>query len=325
MSHEVLILSPKFRLRSDWAREFLESRGCHLSTKEVTLPMTEDHLCELVEGVAGVITWLEPYTARVLASADRLKVISAGGVGYDHIDVDEATRRGIAVCICAGVNNYAVSELAFGMMIGLSRQIYPADRELRRGNWERYMGPELWGKTLGIIGLGRVGKSVALLAKAFNMRILATDPVWDITFANEHGISYVPFERLMQESDYVSLHAPLLPETYHLIDERSLAMMKPTAFLINTSRGPVVKESALVSALQSGQIAGAGIDVFDPEPHQCDLYADLDNVILTPHIGGSTHEASERGLLLALTNVTAVLNGQPPHCQVNDTTPARWS
>lgn len=149
------------------------------------------------------------------------------------------------------------------------------------------------------------------------MRVLATDIVWDMTFANEHGISYVPLERLLRESDFVSLHVPLTPQTRHLIDERALALMKPTAYLINTSRGPVVKESALVDALHAGRIAGAGLDVFEVEPHPNNPYVEFDNVILTPHIGGSTHDASERAFYLALTNVANVLNGEPAHCQVN--------
>ncbi|MBX6342665.1 MAG: phosphoglycerate dehydrogenase, partial [Thermomicrobiaceae bacterium] len=266
MSKEVLVLSRKFRERSDEIREFLEARGCRLAEREVIYPVTEDHLCELVRDVDGLITELQRITPRVLAHANRLKVISAGGVGYDHIDVEEATRRGIAVCICAGCNNHSVAELAFGMMIGLSRQIYPADRSMRQGRWERFPGPELWGKTLGVVGLGRVGKSTALLGRAFGMRVLATDIVWDITFANEHGISYVPLERLLQESDYVSLHVPLTEETRYLIDERALSLMKPTAYLINTARGPVVKQDALVQALRERRIAGAGLDVFEVEP-----------------------------------------------------------
>lgn len=318
MGKDVLILTSKFRGHADVAAEFLEQRGCRLVEREVVYPVTEDHLCELVQDVDGLITGLEPITARVLSHANRLKVISAAGVGFDHIDLDEATRRGIAVCNCHGCNNHSVAELAFGMMIGLSRSIYTLDRQIRNGGWGPVpFGPELWDKTLGIVGLGRVGRSTALLGRAFGMRVLANDIVWDMTFANEHGISYVPLERLLRESDFVSLHVPLTPQTRHLIDERALALMKPTAYLINTSRGPVVKESALVDALRSGRIAGAGLDVFEVEPHPNNPYVEFDNVILTPHIGGSTHDASERAFYLALTNVANVLNGEPAHCQVN--------
>jgi phosphoglycerate dehydrogenase-like enzyme len=317
MSKEILIMSGKFRDKIDRIEEFLDAQGCTLASLPYDLPMTEDQLCEAVQGIGGLITGLERITPRVIDHAADLKVISAGGVGFDHIDLDAATARGIAVCNCAGCNNRSVAELVFGMMIGLSREIYPADREMRASQWSRYMGTELWGKTLGIVGLGRVGRSVALLGKAFNMQLLATDIVWDITFADEHGISYVPLQRLLRESDYVTLHVPLTPQTLHLIDEAAIDLMKPSAYLINAARGRVVKERALVSALKENRIAGAGLDVFEVEPHPSCPYLEFDNVIMTPHIGGSTDAAFDRALHLALLNVTAVLNGREPHSQVN--------
>jgi phosphoglycerate dehydrogenase-like enzyme len=317
MGKEVLILSRKFREQSDFAREFLEARGCTIAERSFDYPVTEDVLVEIMPEVDGLITGLEQITPRVFAAANRLKVVSAGGVGYDHINVAEANRRGVAVCICEGCNNYSVSELVFGMMVGLARGIYPADRALREGEWMRYLGFDLWGKTLGIIGLGRVGKSVALLGRAFGMRVLANDVSWDITFANQNGISYVPFERVLDESDFITMHVPLTPQTHEMIDEAALARMKPSAYLINAARGPVVKESALVDALQTHKIAGAGLDVFEVEPHPSNPYVGLDNVIMTPHVGGSTQEAFDRAFYLALVNVSNVLNGLPAHCQVN--------
>ncbi len=317
MAKEVLILSRKFREQSDFAREFLESRGCKIAEREFDYPVTEDVLCDIIKDVDGLITGLEQITPRVFSHANRLKAVSAGGVGYDHINVEAANEHGVAVCICAGCNNYSVSELVFGMMIGLARGIYPADRALRQGEWIRYLGFDLWGKTLGIVGLGRVGKAVALLGRAFGMRVLANDIEWDITFANEHGISYVPFERIIEESDFVTMHVPLTPQTFEMIDESALDRMKPSAYLINAARGPVVKESALVAALKQHRIAGAALDVFEVEPHPNNPYVGLDNVILTPHIGGSTQEAFDRAFYLALVNVTNVINGQPAHCQVN--------
>jgi len=317
MGKDVLVLSRKFREQSDFAREFLESRGCRLAERSIDYPVTEDALVEMIRDVDGLITGLEQITPRVFAAANRLKVVSAGGVGYDHVNVEEANKRGVAVCICEGCNNYSVSELVFGMMVGLARSIYPADREMRQGEWPRYLGFDLWGKTLGIVGLGRVGKAVALLGRAYGMRILANDISWDITFANQNGISYVPFERILDESDFVTMHVPLTPQTHEMIDEAALARMKPSAYLINAARGPVVKESALVEALTTHRIAGAGLDVFEIEPHPSNPYVGLDNVIMTPHIGGSTQEAFDRAYYLALVNVANILNGLPAHCQVN--------
>ncbi len=317
MSKEILIVTSKFRESTETYRELLEREGCTLAERDIQYPVTEDHLAELIKDVDGLITGLEKVTPKVLENANRLKVISAGGVGFDHIDLDAATAKGIAVCNCAGCNNRSVAELAFGMMLSLSRQIYQSDRAMRNGEWGRFTGPELWGKTIGIVGLGRVGKSVAQLAKGFGMQILSNDIAWDIAYADEHGISYVPLDRLLQESDYVTLHTPLTPWTHNLIDERELGLMKPTAYLINTARGPVVKEDALCKALEQGRIAGAGLDVFVVEPTNDCAFREFDNVIITPHIGGSSNEAYDRSMQLALLNVTSVLNGRPPHSQVN--------
>ncbi len=321
MSEEVLILSSKFRERGDYINEFLGRRNLVMSDVEINHPVNEDQLCDLVSNSSGIITGLEKITPRVMAAAPKLKVVSAGGVGYDHIDLEEATRRGIVVANCAGCNNHSVSELAIGMMLNLARHVREADIAMRTDGWVSSgairAGGELWGKTLGIVGLGRVGKSTALLAKAFGMRVLANDLVWDITFANEHGISYVPLDTIWQESDYVTMHTPLTELTYELIDEVAIDRMKDGVVIINTSRGPVVKESALVNALATGKVAAAGLDVFQVEPHPDNPYVEFENVILTPHVGGSTDEAFDRSLYLALTNVANVLNGQPAHSQVN--------
>jgi phosphoglycerate dehydrogenase-like enzyme len=324
MPHKILILSRRLRedpQRRDMVESFLASRNCEMIDVPMRYPIDQDQLCELATDAEGIITGLEWISPRVMQAAPKLKVVSAGGVGYDHIDVSEANRRGVAVAICAGVNNHSVSELAIGMMIHLSRTVGVFDRTMREGGWTPYdlitAGQELWGKTIGIIGLGRVGRSTALLSKAFGMRILATDIAWDLTFAAEHGISYVPVDRLLRESDYVSLHCPLTNATRDLIDESALEMMKPGAFLINTARGPIVKESALVNALSSGQIAGAGMDVFRVEPHPDNPFVEFPNVVMTPHIGGTTREAAERSVYLSLVNVTNVFSGMEPHCQVN--------
>jgi D-3-phosphoglycerate dehydrogenase len=322
MPHEILILSRKFRhAHGNYVDEFLAKRNCYSADHDIEYPVAEDQLCEIMATAEGVITGLERITPRVIAAAPNLKVVSTGGVGYDHVDLDAANAHGVAVANCAGCNNHSVSELAFGMMLSLTRSIQLHDREIKNGGWIPYdiaiQGGELWGKTLGIVGLGRVGKSSALLGRAFGMQVVATDIVWDITFANQNGISYMPLEKLLEVSDFVSLHCPLTPATRSLIDERAIDLMKPSAYLINTARGPVVKESALVNALASKRIAGAGLDVFEVEPHPDNPYVEFPNVVLTPHIGGSTREAFDRSLYLALVNVTNVLNGMPPHCQIN--------
>ncbi len=321
MSNEVVVLSRKFRESLPLMRDFLEARNCTLAEIEPEYPLTEDAICELAATAGGIITGLEPITARVMDAAPNLKVISTGGVGFDHVDCEAAAERGIVVGNCHGCNNHSVSELAFGMMLNLARKVHQSDAAIRSEGWvsghaER-TGIELWGKTLGVVGLGRVGKASALLGRAFGMNVIANDIVWDVTFANEHGISLAPLEKLLRVSDFVTLHVPLTVLTREFIDEDALELMKPTAFLINTARGPVVKESALVNALANGRIAGAGLDVFRVEPHPDNPYVEFDNVILTPHIGGSSAEAEERSLYLAMTNVANVLNGHEPHNRVN--------
>ncbi len=317
MPRRVLLTMPKFLDNEGYVRDFLRDRDCELIEHREHRTMTEERLLELIPEAEALVPGLEPVTERVFAAAPRLRAVSAQGVGYDHIDVEAASRRGIAVCICAGCNNHSVSELVLGMMLGLARHIYTADRAVRDGGWPRLVGSELWGKTLGVVGLGRVGKSVALLGRGLGMRVLATDVAWDITFANEHQISYVPLGRTLREADFVSLHCPLTPQTRGLIDDAALALMKPTAYLINTARGPIVEEAALVRALRERRIAGAGLDVFQHEPHPANPYLDFPNVILTPHLGGATTDATERALELALLNITNVLDGRKPVCRVN--------
>lgn len=317
MPHKVLVTSSKFIEFEAFVREFLREHNCEIVEHDRHRVMNEEELLQIIGPAEGLVTGLEPVTERVFARAPNLKVVSAGGVGYDHIDLDAANRHGVAVCICAGCNNHSVAELTFGLLLGLARQIYTADRAIRAGQWTRVTGPELWGKTIGIVGLGRVGKSVALLARGFGMRVLASDIVWDVTFANEHHVSYVPLPRLLAEADVVSLHCPLTARTRKLIDARAIERMKPTAYLINTARGPVVDEPALVAALRNGRIAGVGLDVFETEPRENNPYIEFPNVILTTHLGGASNEAMARSLELALMNVTAVLDGRPPVCQVN--------
>jgi len=281
------------------------------------MQMKEETLLTLVPEAAAMITALEPVTARVLAAAPRLRVICATGVGYDHIDVEAATARGVAVCTSAGSNHQSVAELTLGLMVAVARQIALGDRVLRRGGWEPLVGPELWGKTLGIVGLGRIGKAVALLARAFGMRVIATDIVLDHSFGSVHHVDYVPLPKLLRLADFVTLHCPLTPATRGLMNQRSFRLMKPTAYLTNIARGPVVDEPALVQAILSRQIAGAALDVFPDEPHVDAKLREAPNVVLTPHIGGSANEALERMMELALLNVTQVLEGSPPISRVN--------
>ena len=279
---------------------------------------TEDEMIDLLRGFDGAIVPSAPITARVIQSADRLKVLSRTGVGYDGIDVKAATARGVIVTNGAGVNRHSVAELVFALMLCCARRLAENFAELRRGDWNRQLGMELAGKTLGIVGFGTIGKEVAQRADAFEMRILAYDLVLDLPSAEAHRVMFVSLERLLRESDFVSLHIFFNDKNRYFINAERLALMKPTAFLINTSRGGVVDTAALCRVLKEQRIAGAALDVFEEEPLPTDSpLRELGNVYLSPHIGGATMDARRNGGVIAAENVIRALKGERPQGIVN--------
>jgi phosphoglycerate dehydrogenase-like enzyme len=249
--------------------------------------LSEDELLAALVGVEAVVAGSEPYTARVLAAHPQMRVLARVGVGYDAVDVAAATARGVAVTITPGANHGSVAEHAFALLLGFTRHLHPRHHAIATGGWPRVMSRPLRGSTLGLAGLGRIGKAVATRAAAFEMRVLAYDPFPDRTFCHQHGITLVPFEQLLAESDFLSLHLPLTSQTRHLINRATLAKMKPGAVLLNTSRGGLVCEADLIESLKAKHLAGAGLDVFETEPLPGDhpLRA-LPNVVLTPHAAG---------------------------------------
>ena len=231
----------------------------------------------------------------LLACAPRLRVIGRAGVGVDNIDAAAATRRGIVVMNTPGANAVAVAELTVALMLALARELPRANTALHAGRWEKksLSGSELRGKTLGILGLGRIGLEVARRARAFGMALLGHDPFVTATVAREHEVRLVTVEELFHESDYFSLHVGLTPQTRAIVNASSLATMKPTARIVNCARGELVDTDALAAALRAGQLAGAALDVFEQEPLKESPLFNLDQVLLTPHIAGSTAEAQE--------------------------------
>jgi D-3-phosphoglycerate dehydrogenase len=231
----------------------------------------------------------------LMAHAPKLRVIGRAGVGVDNIDAEAATRRGIVVMNTPGANAVAVAELTLCLMIALARKLPMANTTMHAGKWEKknLQGSELRGKTLGILGLGRIGLDVARRARGFGMEILGTDPFVSAAVARENGITVVPMEELFAKADYLTLHVGLTPQTHGVINAKTLATMKKGVRIINCARGELVVEADLVAALQCGQVAGAALDVFTVEPPKDSPYFGLDNVILTPHIAGSTAEAQE--------------------------------
>jgi glyoxylate reductase len=271
------------------------------------------------EGLLCTLT--DRIDAELLDGAPSLKVIANYGVGFEHIDLAGATRRGIPVTNTPGVLTDATADLAFALILATARRIAAGDRRVREGKFTYwapllFLGQEVSKKTLGLIGLGRIGQAVAQRARGFGMRVLYHSRTRLAPAAEQElQVAYALRETLLQEADFVSLHVPLTPETRHLIGRRELELMKPTAFLINTARGPVVDEAALVEALRRGQLGGAGLDVYEREPELSPGLTDLDNVVLLPHLGSATIETRTRMGFMAAENLLAGLRGErPPNC-----------
>ena len=251
--------------------------------------------------------------------APKLKVIAKMGVGLDMIDIDAASRHGAIVFNTPGVNNQAVADHTFAMLLAVARKIIYCDRSLREKRWEhtKIMGVELWQKTIGIVGLGAIGRAVALRAKGFDMKIVAHDPYWPDQFAAENRIERVPLEALLKMSDVISLHVPLTPENKGMINASTLGLMKSTAILVNAARGEIVNEADLYRALKDGVIIGAGLDVFENEPPTESPLLDLDNVVLTPHTAAFTTEAMNNMNVGVVEQLIDYLEGKRPEHLVN--------
>ena len=268
------------------------------------------------EGLLCTIT--DRIDTEVLDRAPALKVIANYGVGFEHIDIDGATQRGIPVTNTPGVLTEATADLAFALILATARRVVEGDKRVREGKFQYwapllFLGQDVSGKTLGIMGMGRIGKAVARRAAGFGMKLIYHSRTrLSPTEEQELGASWQPLETLLREADFVTLHVPLTPHTRHLIGSRELELMKNSAYLINTARGPVVDEAALVAALRQGQIRGAGLDVYEREPELSPGLADLENVVLLPHLGSATVETRTRMALMAAENLLAGLRGDPP-------------
>jgi D-3-phosphoglycerate dehydrogenase len=280
--------------------------------------LEEEQLLDEVQDVSGIIVRANgKVSRRLMEAAPSLNVAGRHGVGVDNIDVAAAVELGVVVVNTPGVMTESVAEHCLGLMLALSKQIVRADKAARRGEWRvryEYTGDELYGKTLGVVGFGQIGQRVAgLCHRALDMPVLYYDVIDHPRAASEVNARRVPLEELLNQSDVVSLHVPLLPVTEGLIGETELREMKPGAFLINAARGPVVDEGALVTALEEGWIRGAGLDVFSDEPAPPDnpLFA-LQNVVVTPHMASHTREATRRMAMTVVGDVIAVLEGKQP-------------
>jgi glyoxylate reductase len=283
-------------------------------------PLDEQSIRQAAEGFFGIVSHLKDPIREVVLSTPGLKCVSNVAVGFDNIDVPAATRHGVMVTNTPGVLDDSTADFAFGLLMAVARRVVQGDTFVRQGNfkgWEidMMLGTDVHDATLGIIGIGRIGRGVARRAKGFNMRVLYSDmnPLPPET-EQQLGVTRSDLPRLLAESDFISVHVPLTKETHHLIGAPQFAHMKPNAILVNTSRGPVVDEAALVDALKSHRIAGAGLDVYEKEPAVHPGLIALHNVVLAPHIASATTRTrSEMSAMAARNMATAVRGGKPPN------------
>ena len=291
------------------------------------LPPPRDYLLRKLRSADAILSMLsDRMDAKAMASARNLKVISNYAVGVDNVDLEAATRAGIPVGHTPGVLTDATADIAFGLLMATARRIVEGDREVRAGRWRTWgpevlLGNDVHGATLGIIGWGAIGQATARRGEGFGMKILYLKPRGE-SHRKQNGTppsgTPVTLARLLKESDFVSIHVPLTPQTRHMIGKRELAMMRSGAILINTARGPIVDQKALTSALKSGHLGGAGLDVTDPEPiEHGDPLLKLPNVVIAPHIGSASHTTRQRMTAMAVDNILAVMKGRLPEWCAN--------
>lgn len=314
----VLVTPTSFaRYDKNFAKK-LESTVGNVEYNITGKPLKEDDLIPIIGRFDGMIAGLDEITEKVIDNAKNLKVIARYGAGVDRVDLNAAKRAGIIVTNTPGVNSVSVAELAITLSLAASRNIIVGNNKTKEGNWPRLSGASLYGKTFGIIGLGRIGKEVALRIYSFNVKILAYDICQNKDFAFKYHINYVDLDTLLSNSDIVSLHIPVLSETKSLINKDTLLKMKKGSILINTSRGELVDEDALYESLVCGHLRAAALDAFMHEPPVGSKLLNLDQVITTPHMGAATDNASNEMTRVALKDCIAVLKGEKPRYPVFD-------
>jgi len=292
------------------AKEMIEAFAEEVNYNDLGRPLKGEEILERLAGADGYIAGVDYISADVVASMPAsVKVISRYGAGVDRVDIPACTKKGILVANTPGANAVAVCELAFGLMLCAARNIPKLHTAVERGEWPRSEGTELYGKTLGIAGLGAIGRNLAKRAIAFGMKVQAYDPYFDDAFAKENGIKKAELDEVLSSSDFISLHVPLSDETRHMIDEERIGKMRKGAVIINTARGGLIDEKAAAKALGDGRLGGIGLDAFEQEPLTDSPLLGLERVVLTPHTGAHTAEAVQAMGLMAVENCIAVLKG----------------
>jgi len=315
---KVLITATSFSEITREPEERLSAAGYEIIHNPYGRPMTAEQLAPLLEGIDGCAAGVDDFSASAFARADHLKVLARHGAGIDQVDLEECTRRGIVVANLPGANADAVADMTLALMLAVARHIPEGDRTTKAGEWVNTYGVDLHQATVALLGLGRIGKGVARRCRGFDARVLAYDPYFDEDFAAKHGVERAEsLDQAMTEGDFVCIHMPANDETRGAIDAAKIALMKPTAILVNTARGTIVDEDALADALQEGRIFGAGLDVYATEPPQNSRLLRCERAVTMPHVSSNTP-----GALLAMGNgvvdaIVAVFEGRRPQHVVN--------
>jgi D-3-phosphoglycerate dehydrogenase len=312
MTGTVLVSTPSFGARSNAPWATLEEEGLVVRTDTERHPLSAADLAEVVGDADALIVGLDRVDARVLAAAPSLRAVAKHGVGVDNIDVAAAAARGVTVLNAPGSNTGAVADLAFALLLATVRHIVPAHTATAAGRWERLYGPELAGRTLAVIGFGRIGQAVARRAAGFDMTVVAHDPFVPDERIAQLGGHPLPLDECLRRADAVTLHVPGTGGA-PLLDAERIALLKPGAYLVNTARGDLIDEQALADALTSGRLAGAGLDAFATEPPSGSPLLTAPNVVLTPHMGAFSDDANAAMGTTVVRDIARVLRGERPH------------
>jgi phosphoglycerate dehydrogenase-like enzyme len=303
MKRKILVTPRSFGKQSNEAFEMLKKAGYDIVRNDTGMMMTTEELTKNIRDCEGVIIGVEQLSKEVLEYAPKLKAIAKYGVGTDNIDMPFCETKGIKVSKTAGANSDAVADYAFALILACARKLLQIHNQCLQRNWSKVTSTDVCGKTLGILGMGSIGKGVIRRAQGFDMHVMAYDVFWDEEFAQKNQVERAQITDICINSDFISLHLPFLPDTKKCIGEKELKLMKPTSFLINTARGALIDEDALLRALTEKRIAGAGLDVFNEEPPANERWFMLDNVIMGSHCAASTVETTNRMSLAAAKNV----------------------
>jgi len=300
---KILITPRSFGKHNEEHFKMLEAKGLSIVRNETGGIMTEDDMKAAIAGAVGVIIGVDPLNADVLARAPGLKAVAKYGVGTDNIDLDYCKENDIKVSITTGANSEAVADYTFALILALARKVVEIDCHCHEKDWTKITTSDVYGKTVGLVGLGSIGKGVAKRAQGFGMEVLAYRRNWDDEYGRSAGVKYATVDEICERSDFISLHTPLTEETKNIIGKRELGLMKPGAFIVNTARGGLIDEDALLTALEEGRVAGAGLDAFAHEPPEDDRWYALKNVIMGSHCGASTRGAAESMSFMSAQNL----------------------